>query len=117
MPVRTQTCAYSTTRPSIATSRLGGHALLGGLDQLHKGFDLEARPAYEGPVHVCLCHDVAHVLGLYGAAVEDADTLGEAVAVRLPQQVPDPADRVLRVLWGSRLPGTDGPDWLVGEDE
>src|SRR5215211_5257605 len=115
-PVRIP-CAYSITRLEDPPLLVGRHGLSGSLDELHEALDLQARPAHQGSVHGFLGHDVRHVVRLDGATVEDSNLLGEVVAPELPQQLPDPTYSVLAVVGGGRVPGPDGPDWLVGEDD
>src|SRR5829696_4531074 len=105
------------TSPRVPPQPVRGDGLLGGLDELHKALDLQASAADQGAVHVPLGHDLPGVIRFDGAAIEDACPLGKVVAPDLLEQIPDPADRVLRVLGCGRLARPDGPDGLVGEHE
>lgn len=53
------------------------------------------------------------VLGVHGAAVEDAYVLRERAAVKLAADLADRADGAVGFLIGSGLAGADRPDGLV----
>src|SRR5215213_11562356 len=99
------------TSPRVPPQPVRGDGLLGGLDELHKALNLQASAADQGAIHVPLGHDLPGVIRFNGAAVEDAYPLGKVVAPDLLEQIPDPADRVLRVL--RKLDVPDGAPLLI----
>src|SRR3954468_279948 len=73
--------------------------------------------ADQGAVDVGLRHDLGDVAGLDGAAVLDADLVGQILGVQLGDLATDGGADLLGVLGAADLAGADGPDRLVGDDD
>src|SRR6188768_470429 len=108
---------------SVAPVRLSrtGETLHGGgpaaRHYLEKAADLETRPAHEGAVDVGQGGELADVLGLHAAAIDDVALIGGVAAEPLPDPRADVRVRLAGLRRSRVAPRPDRPDRLVGDDE
>src|SRR5216683_7866721 len=89
----------------------------GVLDDVGEGLGVEAGAADESAVDVFETAKGFGVVGLDGAAVEDADGGGEGGRERFGDLGADEFVCLSGDLWRGGAAGADGPDGLVGEDD
>src|SRR5579871_1681991 len=114
-------CRQSSRTVNMRGSRRAGSGVLSGLGE---GFgrtgdsteraDVQARAADEGAVDVGAAEEREGVVGLDGAAVEDADLLGEVVGLQFELTAQGEVD-FFGLGRAGVLAGADGPDGLVGD--
>src|SRR5260370_26577838 len=89
----------------------------GVLDDFGEGLGVEAGSAYESSVDVVQAAEGFGVVGLDGAAVEDADGGGEGGGEGFGDLGADDLVGLVSDLRRGGAAGADGPYRLVGEDE
>jgi hypothetical protein len=92
-----------------------GKLLLLGVDDVDES-RLERGTTNEETVNVGLAAEVAAVLLVDAAAVQDAGSVSNAVADVLLEPLADGLVDLLGLLGGGNLAGANGPDGLVGND-
>src|SRR5699024_7472001 len=88
-----------------------------GLAQSGEVRSAEAGAADERAVDVCGGHDLGHIVGLDGSAVEDPSGFGQTGTELLTDPRPDGRGHLGGIRGGGGLAGADGPDRFVGDDE
>jgi len=90
--------------------------LVAGTDDLLEGI-LEGGTSDEETINVWLLDELISVLVSHGTTVEDTGLVGGLLGDVGLKPGSDALVGLLGLVWGGSNSGTDGPDWLVGDDD
>ena len=89
----------------------------GGAHDGREGFGVERGASHQGAVHVGHGKESGRVLGFDRSSVKDPQVPGEFLAQCFACFRPDELMGLGSKLWSCGFAGSDGPNWLVGDNQ